>query len=92
LPVAKQLDMSMSLSRLKHTNTRIQLFFIDDTLWTGVPGNYTDKNAPEVLAEVRKLVDDKKYPEATTAAVKLSGAPSEVCNTLQIDITLSCNF
>lgn len=47
-------------------------------VFTGVPGNYTDKNAPEVLAEVRKLVDDKKYPEATTAAVKLSGAPSEV--------------
>ncbi|WJX14933.1 Alpha-L-fucosidase 2 [Trifolium repens] len=50
----------------------------EDTLWTGVPANYTDKNAPEVLAEVRKLVDDKKYPEATTAADKLSGAPSEV--------------
>ncbi|CAK8573887.1 unnamed protein product [Lathyrus sativus] len=50
----------------------------EDTLWTGVPGNYTDKNAPEVLAEVRKLVDDKKYPEATTAAEKLSGLPSEV--------------
>ncbi|PNY12361.1 alpha-L-fucosidase 2-like protein [Trifolium pratense] len=50
----------------------------EDTLWTGVPANYTDKNAPQVLAEVRKLVDDKKYPEATTAADKLSGAPSEV--------------
>ncbi|CAI8604867.1 unnamed protein product [Vicia faba] len=50
----------------------------EDTLWTGVPGNYTDKNAPEVLAEVRKLVDDRKYPEATTAAEKLSGIPSEV--------------
>jgi hypothetical protein len=41
-----------------------------------------------VLAEVRKLVDDKKYPEATTAADKLSGAPSEVCNMLQIDIII----
>lgn len=67
-------------------------FFIEDTLWTGVPGNYTDKNTPEVLAEVRKLVDDKKYPEATTAAEKLSGIPSEVCNILQIDITLFLQF
>ncbi|CAK8573886.1 unnamed protein product [Lathyrus sativus] len=50
----------------------------EDTLWTGVPGDYTDKNASEVLAEVRKLVDGKKYPEATTAAEKLSGIPSEV--------------
>ncbi|GAU15034.1 hypothetical protein TSUD_48300 [Trifolium subterraneum] len=50
----------------------------EDTLWTGIPADYTDKNAPQVLAEVRKLVDDKKYPEATTAADKLSGAPSEV--------------
>jgi len=37
---------------------------------------------------VRKLVDDRKYSEATTAAVKLTGGPPDVCNTLQIDITL----
>ncbi|KAF2321010.1 hypothetical protein GH714_032633 [Hevea brasiliensis] len=50
----------------------------DDTLWTGTPGNYTNPNAPEALSEVRKLVDDGKYAEATTAAVKLSGNPSDV--------------
>ncbi|RHN64687.1 putative glycosidase [Medicago truncatula] len=50
----------------------------EDTLWTGIPGNYTDKNAPEALAEVRKLVDDRKYSEATTAALKLLGPPGEV--------------
>ncbi|XP_019439048.1 PREDICTED: alpha-L-fucosidase 2 [Lupinus angustifolius] len=50
----------------------------EDTLWTGTPGDYTNKNAPEALAEVRKLVDDSKYPEATAAAVKLSGEPSDV--------------
>ncbi|XP_054787906.1 alpha-L-fucosidase 2 [Prosopis cineraria] len=50
----------------------------EDTLWTGNPGDYTNKKAPPALAEVRKLVDDGKYSAATTAAVKLSGDPSEV--------------
>lgn len=56
--------------------------FTEDTLWTGTPGDYTNKDAPQALAEVRKLVDDGKYSEATTAAVKLSGDPSEVCKML----------
>ncbi|KAL8239501.1 hypothetical protein R6Q59_016068 [Mikania micrantha] len=50
----------------------------DDTLWTGVPGNYTNPDAPNVLSEVRKLVDDGKYAEATKEAVKLSADPSDV--------------
>ncbi|CAK9181144.1 unnamed protein product [Ilex paraguariensis] len=50
----------------------------EDTLWTGDPGNYTNPDAPEALSEVRKLVDDGQYAEATTAAVKLSGDPSDV--------------
>ncbi|KAI3704178.1 hypothetical protein L1987_74393 [Smallanthus sonchifolius] len=50
----------------------------DDTLWTGVPGNYTNPDAPNALAEVRKLVDDGKYAEATKEAVKLSADPSDV--------------
>ncbi|WOG82450.1 hypothetical protein DCAR_0101614 [Daucus carota subsp. sativus] len=50
----------------------------DDTLWTGDPGNYTNPDAPKVLSEVRKLVDDGKYAEATKAAVNLSGNPSDV--------------
>ncbi|GMH02832.1 hypothetical protein Nepgr_004671 [Nepenthes gracilis] len=51
----------------------------EDTLWTGVPGKYTDPNAPEALEEVRKLVDDGKYAEATSVAdAKLSGTPSDV--------------
>nr|XP_043627326.1 alpha-L-fucosidase 2-like [Erigeron canadensis] len=50
----------------------------EDTLWTGTPGNYTDPNAPTALSEVRKLVDDGKYAEATKAAIKLSGDPSAV--------------
>ncbi|KAM6540827.1 hypothetical protein CsatB_005274 [Cannabis sativa] len=50
----------------------------DDTLWTGTPGNYTNPKAPEALAEVRKLVDNGEYVEATKEAVKLSADPSDV--------------
>ncbi|XVE49269.1 hypothetical protein DITRI_Ditri01bG0069400 [Diplodiscus trichospermus] len=50
----------------------------EDTLWTGVPGNYTNPNAPAALSEVRKLVDNGEYAEATKAAVKLSDNPSDV--------------
>ncbi|KAG4907629.1 hypothetical protein JHK86_056113 [Glycine max] len=50
----------------------------EDTLWTGIPGDYTNKSAQQALAEVRKLVDDRKFSEATAAAVKLSGDPSDV--------------
>ncbi|XP_031382200.1 alpha-L-fucosidase 2-like [Punica granatum] len=50
----------------------------EDTLWTGIPGDYTDPNAPEALAEVRKLVDNGEFPEATAAAAKLTGKLSEV--------------
>ncbi|XP_021892327.1 alpha-L-fucosidase 2 isoform X2 [Carica papaya] len=50
----------------------------EDTLWTGTPGNYTNPNAPDALLEVRKLVDNDKFVEATAAAVKLSGNPSDV--------------
>lgn len=50
----------------------------EDTLWTGIPNNYTNPNAPEALAEVRKLVDNGQYVEATKEAVKLSGEPSDV--------------
>ncbi|GLT47344.1 hypothetical protein SLA2020_210480 [Shorea laevis] len=50
----------------------------EDTLWTGTPGNYTDRNVPEALSEVRKLVDGGQYAAATKAAVKLSDNPSDV--------------
>ena len=54
-------------------------WFVEDTLWTGVPWNYTNPNAPAALSEVRKLVDNGEYAEATKAAVKLSDNPSDVC-------------
>lgn len=50
----------------------------EDTLWTGTPADYTNPDAPVALREVRKLVDDGKYAEATEAAVKLSGNLSDV--------------
>ncbi|XP_060168142.1 alpha-L-fucosidase 2 isoform X1 [Lycium barbarum] len=43
----------------------------EDTLWTGTPGDYTNPEAPKSLAEVRKLVDNGQYAEATEAAVNL---------------------
>ncbi|XVE93456.1 hypothetical protein REPUB_Repub01dG0194300 [Reevesia pubescens] len=50
----------------------------EDTLWTGVPGNYTNPNAPNALSEVRTLVDSGEYSEATVAAAKLLGNPADV--------------
>lgn len=53
----------------------------EDTLWRGIPGNYTDPNAPRVLANVRKLVNNGNYSEATVLADKdLSGDSSSVCS------------
>ncbi|ONM00983.1 Alpha-L-fucosidase 2 [Zea mays] len=49
-----------------------------DTLWTGGPGNYTNPNAPAVLSKVRSLVENGKYPEATSAAYDLSGDQTQV--------------
>lgn len=51
---------------------------VEDTLWTGTPGNYTNPNASEALSVVRKLVDAGQYAQATEEAVKLSGDPSDV--------------
>lgn len=62
----------------------------EDTLWTGIPGNYTNPNAPKALAEVRKLVDNGEYVEATKEAVKLSGDPSDVCKRITFNTVLNC--
>lgn len=50
----------------------------EDTLWTGTPGNYTDRDAPSLLSQVRKLVNNGQYAEATALAANLSGHPSNV--------------
>ncbi|GFP88598.1 alpha-l-fucosidase 2 [Phtheirospermum japonicum] len=62
----------------------------EDTLWTGTPEDYTDPNALNTLSDVRKLVDTGKYAEATSAAVNLSGNPSDVYQLLG-DIKLEFN-
>ncbi|KAG0492666.1 hypothetical protein HPP92_006064 [Vanilla planifolia] len=49
----------------------------DDTLWTGVPRNYTNAEAPSILSKVRKLVDSGKYSDATAAAFGLSDYPPQ---------------
>ncbi|CAI0466902.1 unnamed protein product [Linum tenue] len=54
----------------------------DDTLWTGVPGDYTDPNAPAALSAVRKLVANGQFADASAAALKLSGKGSEVYQAL----------
>ncbi|KAL6643279.1 hypothetical protein ACP70R_021460 [Stipagrostis hirtigluma subsp. patula] len=48
-----------------------------DTLWTGAPGDYTDKKAPAALAAVRKLVDEGRFLDATAASSGLCGGPNE---------------
>lgn len=50
----------------------------EDTLWTGIPGNYTNPRVPKALYEVRKLVDNGQYAEASAQAVNLLSGPSEV--------------
>ncbi|XAR72944.1 Alpha-L-fucosidase [Bertholletia excelsa] len=50
----------------------------EDTLWTGIPGTYTIPGAPKVLSEVRKLVHDGQYAEASSEAVALLDGLCEV--------------
>ncbi|CAN0880084.1 Alpha-L-fucosidase 2 [Linum grandiflorum] len=50
----------------------------EDTLWTGIPGNYVDPDAPKALAEVRSLVDNAKFAEASDASAKLFGGQTQV--------------
>lgn len=57
---------------------RLTLCGAEDTLWSGSPGNYTNPEAPKALSEVRKLVSDGQYPEATKEAVRLSGKQSAI--------------
>ncbi|XP_044490416.1 alpha-L-fucosidase 2-like isoform X2 [Mangifera indica] len=50
----------------------------EDTLWTGIPGNYSNPEAPEALSKVRRLVDIGEYAAATSESVNLFGHPAEV--------------
>ncbi|XP_057863785.2 alpha-L-fucosidase 2 isoform X2 [Cryptomeria japonica] len=50
----------------------------EDTLWTGEPSDFTDPRVATVLPQVRKLVTDGKFAEASTAAKSMAGQPTEV--------------
>lgn len=82
------INISWTLAALEKIIVLLFYFIVEDTLWTGTPGNYTNPNAPDALLEVRKLVDNDKFVEATAAAVKLSGNPSDVCYFLTSNMTV----
>ncbi len=37
----------------------------DDTLWSGLPGNRFGENRPEMLAEARKMIRERRFSEAS---------------------------
>lgn len=76
--------MLLSSSRFPNFPETNRLSGVDDTLWTGVPGDYTNPDAPGFLSKVRKLVDDGQYAEATAAAFGLSDHPPEVGDVLSV--------
>lgn len=49
----------------------------EDTLWTGIPGNYTNPSIPQALNEVRELVDEGQFAEASSKSVDLLGGLTE---------------
>eukprot|EP01018_Ginkgo_biloba_P015598 Gb_36169 [translate_table: standard] len=50
----------------------------EDTLWTGVPSDFTDPQVVTILPQVRKLVGEGHFAEATSVAKKMAGTPTEV--------------
>ncbi|KAJ0076593.1 hypothetical protein Patl1_35283 [Pistacia atlantica] len=50
----------------------------EDTLWTGIPGNYSNPEASEALSEVRHLVVIGEYAAATSESINLFGHPADV--------------
>lgn len=54
------------------------IVFNDETLWTGGPYNPNNPDGPQITANVRKLVLEKKYTQAIDEAMKLSSKPISV--------------
>ena len=52
---------------------RERLQLNEDTLWSGGPRDWNNPKAPQVLAEVRKLIAEEKYAEADRAARGMQG-------------------
>ncbi|XP_057863787.2 alpha-L-fucosidase 2 isoform X2 [Cryptomeria japonica] len=64
----------------------------EDTLWTGEPSDYTDPRVATILPQVRKLVTDGKFAEASIAAEAMISQPTEVYQQLgdiKIDFSAS---
>ncbi|RRT33475.1 hypothetical protein B296_00047607 [Ensete ventricosum] len=64
--------------QLNPETREMRIFCADDTLWTGVPGDYTNPDAPAVLAKVRSLVDSGDYAAASVAAKGLTDVHTAV--------------
>jgi alpha-L-fucosidase 2 len=52
---------------------RERLQLNEDTLWSGGPRDWNNPKAPQVLAEVRRLIAQEKYAEADRAARGMQG-------------------
>jgi alpha-L-fucosidase 2 len=52
---------------------RERLQLNEDTLWSGGPRDWNNPQAPQVLAEVRRLIAEEKYVEADRAARGMQG-------------------
>ena len=52
---------------------RERLQLNEDTLWSGGPRDWNNPKAPQVLAEVRKLIAEERYAEADRAARGMQG-------------------
>ncbi|HEV7992208.1 MAG TPA: glycoside hydrolase family 95 protein [Gemmatimonadaceae bacterium] len=52
---------------------RERLQLNDDTLWSGGPRDWNNPKAPQVLADVRRLIAEEKYAEADRAARGMQG-------------------
>ena len=52
---------------------RERLQLNEDTLWSGGPRGWNNPNAPNALAEVRRLIAEEKYVEADRAARGMQG-------------------
>jgi len=54
------------------------IVFNDETLWSGGPYDPNNLDGPQILANVRKLILEKKYVEANEEAMKLNSIPTNV--------------
>jgi alpha-L-fucosidase 2 len=54
------------------------IVFNDETLWSGGPYDPNNKNGPQILANVRKLILERNYGKANEEAMELNSRPPNV--------------